>query len=94
VASARQIASDFTGPVAFSPDGARVAVFEGANLATKDQKIGVLETASGRLTTIPKSGAFTWASNDELLFAYMRPGERFRAARATVSWPGRPRPDS
>jgi hypothetical protein len=71
VASARQVESDFTGPVAFSPDGARVAVFEGANLATKDQKIGVLETASGRLTTIPKSGAFTWASNDELLFAYM-----------------------
>jgi hypothetical protein len=74
VATARQVESDFRGPVSFSPDGARVAVFEGANLATEDQKIGVLETASGHLANIPKSGAFTWASNDELLLAYLANG--------------------
>ena len=53
---------------AFSPDGARVAFRDDTNAAGQGEQIGVLEVASGRLSSIPKFGLFTWASTTDLLF--------------------------
>ena len=68
VASARQIESDVSAQAAFSPDGARVAFRDDTNAAGQGEQIGVLEVASGRLSSIPKFGLFTWASTTDLLF--------------------------
>ena len=56
--------------VAFSPDGARLAFIDDPQTADGTVQIGVLEIPSGRVSLIPQSGPFTWASSDELLFAY------------------------
>ena len=68
VASARQIESDVSAQAAFSPDGARVAFRDDTNAAGQGEQIGVLDVASGRLSSIPKFGLFTWASPTDLLF--------------------------
>jgi hypothetical protein len=68
VASARQIESAVSAQAAFSPDGARVAFRDDTNAAGQGEQIGVLEVASGRLSSIPKFGLFTWASTTDLLF--------------------------
>jgi hypothetical protein len=74
VASGRQVASA-AAQVAFSPDGSRVAFRDETDGAGGGGSGAfVLETASGHLANIPKSGAFTWASNDELLLAYRANG--------------------
>jgi len=68
VASARQIQSSITAQVVFSPDGNRVAFRDDGNAASTGEQIGMLDVASGRLTTVPKFGPFTWASSEDLLF--------------------------
>jgi hypothetical protein len=68
VASARQIQSSITAQVVFSPDGNRVAFRDDTNAAGQGEQIGVLEVASGRLSSVPKFGLFTWASTTDLLF--------------------------
>ena len=70
VVSARDFESTVDDQVAFSPDGARVAFWNAINFAPEDQRIAVLETASGHVTEVPKAGPFVWASTDQLLFAY------------------------
>lgn len=70
----------------FSPDGSRIA-FDypdpAAAVATNGGRIGVLEVATGRLSTIDVSGQFTWASNDELLIADLSSS---LAATRILSW--------
>jgi hypothetical protein len=56
--------------VAFSPDGARLAFTDDPQSADSSVRIGVLEIPSGRVSLIPQSGPFAWATSDELLFAY------------------------
>jgi hypothetical protein len=68
VASVRQLESDVTAQVAFSPDGTRVAFSDDGSAASKGEQIGVLEVASGLLTAVQKFGPFTWVSNEDLLF--------------------------
>ena len=70
VVSARAVESTAVDEVVFSPDGARVAFWNEINYAPKEQTIAVLETASGRVTKLPKAGPFVWANADQLLFAY------------------------
>jgi hypothetical protein len=54
----------------FSPDGARVAFSYDPEPLTGAAQMAILEIASGHVTIIPESGTLTWASNDQLLFAY------------------------
>jgi hypothetical protein len=68
VVSADKIATGITGQVAFSPDGARLAFRDETNPTAALPHLGVLEVPSGRLTSIPRLGTFTWASSSNLLF--------------------------
>jgi hypothetical protein len=54
----------------FSPDGARLAFTYDPEPLTGTAQMAILEIASGHVTIIPESGPLTWASNDQLLFAY------------------------
>jgi WD40-like Beta Propeller Repeat len=73
VAAAPDIRTDLllamgSASASFSPDGSRLAFADDTNILTEGGPgISILELASGRLTTIPSYGEFTWASNDELL---------------------------
>ncbi|HEX7497671.1 MAG TPA: hypothetical protein VF344_04320 [Candidatus Limnocylindrales bacterium] len=68
VVSADKIATGVTGQVAFSPDGARLAFRDETNPTAALPHLGVLDVPSGRLTSIPRLGTFTWASSSNLLF--------------------------
>jgi len=85
VASARQVASDLTGPAAFSPDGARVAFLGDSPASPKDQKVVVLETGTGKVTTLSTPCAFTWASSDQLLIAHSA-GASSSASDRILAW--------
>jgi len=70
VASTQKPSFANPGALAFSPDGARVAfTYDTAPLRGTPQ-IAVMEIRTGHVTMLPQSGPLTWASNDELLFAY------------------------
>ena len=62
----------FTDPygAAFSPDGALVAFLYDAQPLNGTPQIAILEIGSGHVTIVPESGPLTWASDDQLLFAY------------------------
>ena len=68
VVSADKIQTGVTGQAAFSPDGARLAFRDETNPTAALPHLGVLEVPSGRLTSIPRLGTFTWASSSNLLF--------------------------
>jgi len=70
VASTHGLTFAWPYPTAFSPDGARVAFPYDPKPLTGAAQMAILEIASGHVTIIPESGLLTWASNDQLLFAY------------------------
>jgi hypothetical protein len=69
----------------FSPDGARVAFPYDPKPLTGAAQMAVLEIASGHLAVIPESGGLTWASNDQLLFAY-KSIDYGKTPSAIMSW--------
>ena len=70
VASTHELSFAVPYGAAFSPDGARVAFLYNAQPLNGTPEIAILEIGSGHVTIVPESGPLTWASNDQLLFAY------------------------
>jgi len=79
--------STFAGPsaAAFSPDGARLAFYYDTQPLTGAAQMAILEIRSGHVTVVPESGPLTWASDDQLLFAFTST-DYGKTPSAIMSW--------